>query len=151
MAVGHAVLAGPGLGDQPSLAHPPGEQGLSDDVVELVRAGVGQVLALEQHPDPELLGEPPALGDRSRPAPVVAQDPVELGPEGGSAQASANAALQLLAGRHQRLGDEPAPEVAEPAVRSRPPHERVAGTVRPSGSRRGVGDAPDRRHRSIQS
>ena len=47
---GHTVLAGAGLGDQAVLAHPPGQQSLADHVVDLVRTGVGQVLALEQHP-----------------------------------------------------------------------------------------------------
>ena len=44
---GHAVLAGAGLGDDARLAHAPGEQRLADGVVDLVRAGVVQVLALE--------------------------------------------------------------------------------------------------------
>ena len=47
---GDAVLAGAGLGDHPLLAHAPGEQRLAEHVVDLVRAGVGEVLALEQHP-----------------------------------------------------------------------------------------------------
>jgi hypothetical protein len=45
---GHAVLAGAGLGDDPRLAHVLGEQRLADGVVHLVRAGVVQVLALEE-------------------------------------------------------------------------------------------------------
>ncbi|KAG1084970.1 hypothetical protein G6F40_014330 [Rhizopus arrhizus] len=45
---GHAMLAGAGLGDDALLAHPRGQQGLADGVVDLVRAGVVQVLALEQ-------------------------------------------------------------------------------------------------------
>ena len=44
---GDAVLAGAGLGDHPRLAHPLGEQRLADRVVDLVGAGVGEVLALE--------------------------------------------------------------------------------------------------------
>ena len=42
-----AVLAGAGLGDDPLLAHALGEQRLAERVVDLVRAGVEQVLALE--------------------------------------------------------------------------------------------------------
>ena len=41
------VLAGPGLGDDPRLAHPPGQQRLTERVVDLVRAGVVEVLAFE--------------------------------------------------------------------------------------------------------
>jgi hypothetical protein len=47
---GDAVLAGTGLGEQTPLAHPLGEQRLTEHVVDLVRAGVVQVLALEQQP-----------------------------------------------------------------------------------------------------
>ena len=52
---GDAVLAGAGLGDDALLAHAPGEQRLAEHVVDLVRAGVGEVLALEQHPHAEAL------------------------------------------------------------------------------------------------
>jgi hypothetical protein len=45
---GHAVLAGAGLGDDALLAHARGQQRLADGVVDLVRAGVVEVLALEQ-------------------------------------------------------------------------------------------------------
>jgi hypothetical protein len=43
----HAVLSGAGLGDDARLAHAPGQHGLADGVVDLVRAGVVEVLALE--------------------------------------------------------------------------------------------------------
>jgi hypothetical protein len=44
----HPVLTGAGLGDDAGLAHPPREQGLTDGVVDLVRAGVIEILALEK-------------------------------------------------------------------------------------------------------
>ena len=44
---GHAVLAGAGLGDDAALAHAHGEQRLTEHVVDLVGAGVAEVLALE--------------------------------------------------------------------------------------------------------
>ena len=54
-----AVLAGAGLGDDPGLADPLGEQRLAEHVVDLVRAGVVEVLALEQDPGAAgVLGEP---------------------------------------------------------------------------------------------
>ena len=43
-----AVLPGAGLGDDAPLAHADGEQRLAERVVDLVRAGVRQVLALEE-------------------------------------------------------------------------------------------------------
>jgi hypothetical protein len=42
------VLAGAGLGDDAGLAEAPRQQDLADAVVDLVRAGVVQVLALEE-------------------------------------------------------------------------------------------------------
>ena len=50
---GDAVLAGAGVGHDALLAHPLGEQRLADDVVDLVRAGVVEVLALEDQADAE--------------------------------------------------------------------------------------------------
>ena len=46
----HAVLSGAGLGDDPALPHPPGEQCLPQRVVDFVRARVGQILTLEEDP-----------------------------------------------------------------------------------------------------
>ena len=61
---GHPVLAGAGLGDHPGLAHPPGQQGLAEHVVDLVRAGVVQVLALEH--DQRLVPAVEPVGSRAR-------------------------------------------------------------------------------------
>ena len=80
---GHAVLAGTGLGDQPGLAHPLGEQRLAEHVVDLVRTGVVEVLTLEQHANAELLAQPEALGEHRGAPGVVAQDRVELAAEAG--------------------------------------------------------------------
>ena len=44
---GDAMLAGAGLGDDAGLAHAPGEQDLAEAIVDLVRAGVIEVFALE--------------------------------------------------------------------------------------------------------
>ena len=77
---GDAVLAGAGLGDHPRLAHALGEQRLAEHVVDLVRAGVVEVLALEQDPRAAgVLAEPRGLGERAGPAGVVRQQVVELG------------------------------------------------------------------------
>ena len=112
---GDAVLAGAGLGDESRLAHPPGEQRLAEDVVDLVRPGVVEVLPLEQQAQPELAAEVVALGEDRRPAGVVAQHGVELPAEPGVGPRLAERRLQLLARRHERLGDEPAAELAEAA------------------------------------
>jgi hypothetical protein len=56
---GDAVLAGAGLGDDARLAHAAGEQDLAEAVVDLVRAGVVELVALEVDlRAAEFLGQP---------------------------------------------------------------------------------------------
>jgi hypothetical protein len=108
------VLARAGLGDDAGLAHPPGEQGLAQHVVDLVRAGVGQVLALEEDaPAARLGGEPRHLGDQGRPARVVPQQPGQLTLEFRVGLGGQVLLGQLVQGRGQRLGREAAAVVAE--------------------------------------
>ncbi len=65
MAERDAVLAGAGLGDDARLAHALGEQDLAEAIVDLVRAGVVQLLALEiDLRAAEMLGQP--LGEIER-------------------------------------------------------------------------------------
>ena len=93
---GDAVLAGAGLGDDPLLAEPPREHELAERVVDLVRARVIEVLALEVEALPGR--EPLGAGERRRPARVVA---AEL--------------LDLLAERRDRLSPPPRPRSARRA------------------------------------
>src|SRR5258706_7611242 len=79
----HAVLAGSGLGDQARLAHTQRQQSLAESVVELVRAGVAEVLALEVDVRAtEVLAKPRRRVKRSRPSdervPVAGQLELEL-------------------------------------------------------------------------
>ena len=73
---------------------------------------------------PSCSAETVALGERRWSAGVVAQQVVELGAEGGVGPGRAEGGLELEAGRHERLGDEPAAELAEAAVGRRLGHER---------------------------
>src|SRR5262249_46972433 len=120
---GDAVLAGPRLGDDPRLAHPPGEEPLAERVVDLVGAGVAQVLALEMDPGPaRLLGEPAGEGQRGRPADVLRREVTEPARERGIASGLAVGGLQLEQGRHERLGDVATPvrpEVPRPIGKTR--------------------------------
>ncbi len=72
-----------------------------------------EVLSLEQHSDPELFAEPEALGEQRRPAGVVAQDRRQIGTEARIGPGVAEARLELVAGGHERLGDEAATELTE--------------------------------------
>ena len=117
---GDPVLAGAGLGDHPGLAHPPGQQRLAEDVVDLVRTGVVQVLALEQDRRAAGVGgEALRLGDRAGTAGVVGQQTGQLGLERRVVDRGAELLLELGQGRVERLGDELAAELIEMAGRRR--------------------------------
>ena len=112
---GDAVLAGAGLGDDARLAHPPGEQRLADAVVDLVGAGVVEVLALEVDAGAaglarQALGEVQAAG----PADVAVEVVVELALELGVVARRLVALGELVQGGHQRFGDVAAAVGAEP-------------------------------------
>ena len=117
---GDAVLAGAGLGDQPGLAHPPGEQGLAEHLVGLVRAAVEQILALQI--DARLArAEVAAAGQRRRPPGIIGEQVVELGLEAGIVLRVEERGLELLERRHQDLRHIGAAISAEPAAHQ---HER---------------------------
>ena len=113
----HAVLAGAGLGDDPLLAHPHGQQDLAHAVVDLVRAGVVQLVALE--PDIGrlvVLRQPLGEIQRAGPTDIVGQVVVQLGLERRIGLAGLIGLVQLQHERHQGLGDEPPAIGAEPAL-----------------------------------
>ena len=117
----HAVLPRPGLRDDPGLAHAPGEQNLAEAIVDLVRAGVVQLVALEVDlRAAQMRGQPLGEIERARPAGIVLVEPAHLLVE-------RRIVLRLLIGgadlpdeRHQRLGHIAAAIKAEmaPFVRS---------------------------------
>ena len=61
---GHAVLAGAGLRDDALRAEALREQRLAEGVVDLVRAGVREILALEPHLRAPARREPRGEGER---------------------------------------------------------------------------------------
>ncbi len=114
---GHAVLAGAGLGDDARLAHPAGQQGLADGVVDLVRAGVVQVLALEQDARAaDFARQPGGFIDRAGTADVVLQVVIEGGQERRILAGLVVRRRQFLQRADQGLGDEAAAEPAEMAA-----------------------------------
>jgi len=120
----HAMLARARLGDDAGLAHPLGEQDLADAVVDLVRAGVVQFLALEIDLRPLALGGAVAqhLGHtlgiihRARAPDIMGHQAVELGLECRINLRCAVFAFQVEDQRHQGLGDVAAAIVTEMAA-----------------------------------
>ena len=139
---GHAVLAGAGLGDHPLLAHQPGEQALAEGVVDLVRAGVEQVLALEEDAGAaQLLGQ--ALGEveRRRPAGEVVEQAGQLAAEAprsaapcrrrGSARPAAPSASRGRSGRRSGRSNPPGQEGVGVSPCSSPPERAAAAAPDP--------------------
>ena len=109
-----AVLAGAGLGDDAPLAHAPRQQALAERVVDLVRAGVTEVLALQVDlRAAQALGEARGEVERRLAAGVLAQVVAHLAPEVAVAAQLRVRRLELEQRRHERLGDVAAAELAE--------------------------------------
>ena len=69
---GHAVLPGPCFRDDPGLAHAPRQNDLAQHVVDLVRAGVVQLITFEVNLRPtQMLGQPLSVVQRRRATHVV--------------------------------------------------------------------------------
>src|SRR5207249_5878813 len=83
---------------------PPREERLAERVVELVRAGVEEVLALQV--DPLARREPLGQCERGGSAAVVTPEAVELVAERVVVLGLAPAGLELVQRGDQRLGDE---------------------------------------------
>jgi hypothetical protein len=126
---GDTVLTSTRLGDQPLLAHSLGEQRLAEDVVDLVRTGVVEILALQHQPNAELLAEVLALGEDRRATRVRAQHMVELGTEHGIGPCFGERDLELLARGHQGFGYEPTTELAKATGGRRLGHQRHCFTL----------------------
>ena len=135
-----AVLAGAGLGDDPGLAEPPGEQRLAERVVDLVGAGVGEVLALEVEAEP--CAGSAGRGRLARAGSPASSDRVRRGgrrgrgPSGGRRTGRA-----ARAARPRRAGPGGARRTRSRAARARPSASRGRSGRRsrapsPSGRRR---------------
>ena len=101
---GDTVLAGAGLRDDAFRAEGLREQGLADAVVDLVRARVREVLALEPHLGIPALAEPGRRGQRRRPSHPALELRFEPLPEVGGGQHVADALAEPVDSRHERFG-----------------------------------------------
>src|SRR5437667_355774 len=129
---GDTVLPGAGLGDDAPPLHTLRQQPLPEHVVDLVRARMTEVLALEVDPRAAaVLGEPGGFVQGRRPACVVARERREPRVEPGVTLRRRVRALQLDERAHERLGDEPAAVAAEvPARVGQPRHACFAAAMK---------------------
>src|SRR6202167_257842 len=102
---GDAVLAGAGLGDDAALAHALGQQRLPKRIVELVRAGVVEILALEVNRPADKRGDTLGEIQRRGTSGEIAQQAIELCLVRGVLARGKPCLLQLGQRRHQRLGN----------------------------------------------
>jgi hypothetical protein len=100
------MLAGTGFGDDPMLAHPQGEEGLTEGVVDLVGTCVVEVFPFQ--PDARasiraaiVLAETLRLIERRGAPHVGAQKVVEALSEGGISPGLGCSGLQFPQGRHE--------------------------------------------------
>ena len=110
----HPVLSGPGFGDDPGLAHALGEQDLADGVVDLMRPGVVELVALEiDLGAAEKLSQAAGKIKRARPADVMLHLRMKLVPEGRIVLGHGVGLFDLQDQRHQGFGNKPAAIDAE--------------------------------------
>src|ERR1051326_1520851 len=110
------MLSGTCFGNDALLAHAFGDERLSDRVVDLVRAGVIEVLALEQQPEVTAEGRKlRSVAERRRTADVVLQDRVELAAKRLLAAQFSIGALEFVERGHESFRDVLAAELSEVA------------------------------------
>src|SRR5450631_3384874 len=103
---GHAMLAGAGLRDDPALAHALGEHHLAEGVVDLVGAGVEQVLALQPDLRPAGGGAQSwSVGEGCGAARVLVEQPAPCRLERRVGEGLVHDGLELVERRHHGLGD----------------------------------------------
>jgi hypothetical protein len=107
------------------LPHALRQQSLTQGVIDLVRAGVQQVFALEVNLRPsQLLRQPLAKVERRGPSRVVLQQISQLGLKGGIGLGQVVFALQLVERGHQCLRHIP------PAINAKAPRARLGWNCR---------------------
>ena len=113
---GHAVLSRAGFRHQGRLAHVFRQQGLAQGIVDLVRAGMQQILALEPEVETQFLRKRGAKGQRRGPTGVIAQKVVQLRLKFGRGHDLAHGRFHFQQRRHEQLGHKAAPEFTEITV-----------------------------------
>src|SRR5690606_2375296 len=125
----HAVLPRPCLGDDPPFPHPLGKEDLADGVVDLVSAGVVEILSLEEDlRAPDLLREALREIERRRAPHVVLELLVKLGDKLWIFPCLFVSRGQFLNGGNEGLRDEAPPVLAKVAGSNA--HKRIASLSR---------------------
>ena len=116
----HAVLSRSRLGHDTTLSHAPGQQRLPQRVVDLMRAGMRQVLPLQIDLRAAQVGaQATGEGDGRRAPHVRPEEMIQLLLEGAALRGVPVCLFQLVQRGHQRLRHELAAIGAEPALRIR--------------------------------
>ena len=116
---GHTMLTRTGFGDDAGLAHALDQQRLSEGIVDLVCAGVVQILALEEDPGvqtgflPKALGKTRSFGQWRRTAHVLLVEPGKFLMEFRIGLGLCVDAFELVKRRNQRLRHVASTELAE--------------------------------------
>ena len=97
------MLTGAGLGNDPSRTHLPGEQGLTDGVVDLVGPGMGEVFAFQPNVASPRFTEAACPGQRRGSSHPARHLPIELGQEARIVEEAERSRLETFQGRHQDL------------------------------------------------
>ncbi len=101
------MLSRTGFGNDPRLAHAAGEKDLPHHVIDLVRAGMVQLVALEIDFCPaEMLRQPLREIERAWPSHIMFEEIFELLSEGGVILGLVICLFELQDQRHQCFGNE---------------------------------------------
>jgi len=110
------VLARSSLGNDSALPHSQCEERLADRIVDLVRAGVVQVLALQEHTGPDQVGQPGRTAQRRWTTDICMKQIVELSDEGCVRHSRCEGCFELVERRNERLRDI-APAIGAESIR----------------------------------
>ena len=158
-----AVLAGAGLGDDPGLAEPARQQRLAERVVDLVGAGVGEVLALQVEAEPVrqagravggdrplegLVREPVGAVERRRAAGEAREQLAQLRPEARVVAESRRTRPRAGGARPSASRGRSGRRTRDPRPSGRRRRRRAGPGRRASGGRRGSAGRGGRRGRA---
>ena len=116
-----AMLTRASLGDDPPLVHTARQQHLAETIVDLVRAGVVELVPLQiELGAAEMTGQPLGEIQGTRPSDIMLEVIIELGLETGVAARLGISLVDRENQRHQSLGDEAPAINAEMAAFVRP-------------------------------